>query len=156
MCNFRRNIFQTILIFLIAASMSACSLFTGNLKEGISLIEKKDYEKAITVLDSEIDSARTPQAAAKAYKYRGIAKAELKDYRHAYTDFQIAWKLSCTLAPKYLADDKASTNEEYNDCNSVIPEKLHEIKHFLSDFSAIMATQKAAEIMSKKYPAFAR
>lgn len=144
----------TALLLLALMSASGCSYFSDNLQEGIKLTDKGQYDQAVNELNQEIKIASDPASVAQAYKYRGIAKTGLKEYRDAYSDLQIAWKLSCTLAPKFIPPNgpKSST---FEDCNKNIPQLLNNVRPFLSDFATIMATQKAAEIMKRKYPAFA-
>lgn len=145
----------TIAIYLTVACLCSCSITEDHLPKGIHLTESREYKQAEAILTDEIDRASEPETVARAYKYRAIARVGLKEYREAFTDMQIAWKLSCTLAPKFIHHN-ATAPATYSDCNYDIPERMSEIKLFLSDFAAIMATQDAVKILKSNYPAFAR
>ncbi len=143
-----------LLLAWVILFSTGCTAFRGNMQEGIELNKSRHYKEAAEIFSAEIHAATTPESAAMAYKYRAIARTGMKDYREAFSDLQIAWKISCTLAPKFPPPANA-TSPQYEDCNRNIPKLIEDLRPFLSDFAAIMATQEAAKTMKRRFPAFA-
>ncbi len=136
-------------------------MFSGSLQQSHDYLHEKRYDAAVERLDSIIKSDAPEIEKAEAFLLRGEAYTALKEYRHAYRDLQVAWKLSCHL---YQTSPPAAENNKTPDtsfnssvaCIETIPLLIDELKPFTSDFGAIMATQEASALVKSLFPGLPR
>lgn len=161
---------SAVLIAFLTALLSGCTLFRNPINSAIELSGEKQYDKAVQLLDEVIESDASDITKAQAFMLRGKAYKNLHEYKYAYRDLQVAWKISCDIYQNYpehelLSKDyySNSTNPESSApfhpayaCVEAIPVLLDNLKPFTSDFAAIMATQDAARIIKNKFPQLSR
>ncbi|WP_245576997.1 tetratricopeptide repeat protein [Maridesulfovibrio zosterae] len=120
--------------------------------------QKAQYNSAIKSLDHFIDSDANEYEKASAFLLRGKTYINLKEYRYAYRDLQVAWKLSCHI----YQNENNSTPTEMNDydpakaCIEQIPILIDNLKPFISEFGAIMSTQEASALVKIIFPEISR
>lgn len=133
---------------------ASCSLINSPLDQAQEYSKEARYDAAVERLTDVIDSNVSEREKAQAFMLRGQAYKNLKEYRYAYRDFQVAWKLSCHLY-QVLSTPSEKDNTNFNTakaCTEEIPLMIDELKPFTSDFGAIMATQDASAIVKKMFP----
>ena len=158
-----------LIILLLAAP--GCSFFYKPIEQAHEYTLQKRYDAAIAKLSDIIDSDNTEEEKAQAFMLRGQSYISLKEYRKAYRDLQVAWKLSCylyqTAPPQQLkiateggqtphtanaTQESPITFSPVQACIQDLPVLIDELKPFTSDFGAIMATQEASAIMKELFP----
>ena len=83
-----------IIIFLIFFIYLPSSIFSVTISDAASLMEKKEYQKSIEILDSLITD--NPEYAI-AHLYRGYAYMMLEKYENALSDYKKADEISSTV-----------------------------------------------------------
>ncbi len=149
---FHNTLLPLILICLLVPA--GCSLIRSPLNQAREYSKNEQYDAAVEKLTGIIDSDASEQEKAQAFMFRGYAYSNLKEYRYAYRDYQVAWKLSCHI---YQNLNETTENNETEfvpaqACIEEIPPLIDELKPFTSDFGAIMATQEASAIVKKMFP----
>ncbi|SDL39805.1 hypothetical protein SAMN05660337_2911 [Maridesulfovibrio ferrireducens] len=155
---------------LSSVLFSGCAYFGNPINDAIELNNEKQYEQAVQQLNHVIESDASAVAKAQAFMLRGKSYINLHEYRYAYRDLQVAWKVSCDLyqnSPDYVLTPPNSTSNSSEPnpdstpaapfhpahaCVETIPLLIDELKPFTSDFAAIMATQDASAIIKKMFP----
>ncbi|MFW5499454.1 MULTISPECIES: hypothetical protein [unclassified Maridesulfovibrio] len=158
---------------LLLAS-SGCSIFYKPIEQAQYYALNQQYDAAVDELSDLIDSDASEEEIAQAFMLRGEAYTSLKEYRYAYRDLQVAWKLSCHIyqispepqQPEKNAPHQESTNATQEPapapfspaqaCIEQLPQLIDNLKPFTSEFGAIMATQEASAIVKKLYPEMPR
>ncbi|CCO22167.1 hypothetical protein [Maridesulfovibrio hydrothermalis] len=141
------------MLTLTMLTTAGCSFITSSLNQAHQYNKEKNYEAAVTKLTDIIDSDTSNKLKAQAFMVRGQSYINLKEYRYAYRDLQVAWKLSCHIYQITPATN--STADEFDTataCIEKIPFLIDELKPFISEFGAIMATQQASSIVKKMFP----
>lgn len=132
---------------------------------------QQQYDDAVDELTGLIKSDAPETEKAQAFMLRGEAYASLKEYRYAYRDLQVAWKLSCHIyqtspipqqepeAPVQKPSGNATQQEVAPEpftpaqaCIEQLPRLIDDLKPFTSEFGAIMATQEASAIVKEMFP----
>lgn len=149
--------FTAVLLLFFLSLLTGCALFTGSLQQSQDYMREQKYEEAVERLDEVIESDASEEEKAHAFLLRSEAYTALKEYRYAYRDLQVAWKLSCHLYQTLPLRQKNATlsKDSFNTttaCIEKIPLLLDELKPYTSDFGAIMATQEASSIFKKMFP----
>ncbi len=160
-------------MLLLAAP--GCSFFYKPIEQAHVYALQKEYDAAVAKLTDIIDSDYTEEKKAQAFMLRGQAYTSLKEYRKAYRDLQVAWKLSCHLYQSKpleqvdMAQDAQMEQQTTNAtgqgpmpfssakaCIEDLPFLIDELKPFTSEFGAIMATQEASAIVKEMFPELPR
>lgn len=132
---------------------------------------QQQYDDAVDELTGLIKSDAPETKKAQAFMLRGKAYASLKEYRYAYRDLQVAWKLSCHIYqtspvpqqepetpvqnPSGNATQQEVAPEPFTParaCIEQLPRLIDDLKPFTSEFGAIMATQEASSIVKEMFP----
>ncbi|WP_320170626.1 hypothetical protein [Maridesulfovibrio sp.] len=153
----RLSIAAKLILILLLIMANGCAMMHGSLDQAQEYSRESNYEAAVQTLDNVIGSDESESVKAHAFMLRAEAYSSLKEYRSAYRDLQVAWKLSCHLYQK--GPDAADAESDFNtakSCTEKIPLLIDELKPFISDFGAIMATQEAAAIVRKIFPELPR
>lgn len=145
-----------LILFLLA--IPGCSFMSSSLDQAQEFSREKQYDDAVEELNDIISSDATETEKAQAFMLRGKAYTSLKEYRYAYRDLQVAWKLSCHIYQHFPepAENSSETFDTANACIEQIPILIDNLKPFTSDFGAIMATQNASAIVKKLFPSIPR
>ncbi|WP_291328949.1 hypothetical protein [Desulfovibrio sp. UCD-KL4C] len=158
---------SVVLIAFLTGFLQGCTLFGNSINNAIELRSEKQYDKAVQLLDNIIDSDASDITKAQAFMLRGKSYTSLHEYKHAYRDLQVAWKISCEIYQNYpehkllpKTTNSNSTKTEPSQslfqpayaCVETIPILLDNLKPFTSEFAAIMATQEASKIIKKMFP----
>jgi len=160
-------IVRSVILIAFLTFPQGCTFFGNSINNAIELSSEKQYDKAVQLLDNVIESDASDLTKAQAFMLRGKNYTSLHEYKYAYRDLQVAWKISCEiyqnspehkLLPKtaYSNSTKAeSSHSQFHPayaCVETIPILLDNLKPFTSDFAAIMATQEASKIVKKMFP----
>jgi|GEM_PF-2762515 hypothetical protein len=161
------------LLCLLLSATGGCSFFYSPIDQAQEYTRHKQYDDAVAKLTDMIDSDYSEEEKAQAFMLRGQAYTSLKEYRYAYRDLQVAWKLSCHIyqisPPAAPAKAKESSQQAptangtqpetprtpftpARACIEEVPRLIDELKPFTSEFGAIMATQEASSIVKKMFP----
>lgn len=164
----------TGVLIIIMLGTPGCSFFYKPIEQAHEYTLHKEYDAAVEKLTDIIDSDYTEEEKAQAFMLRGQAYTSLKEYRKAYRDLQVAWKLSCHLyqsklpsqtltaekdLTQHTANGTVQSPKAFNTaqaCIEDLPFLIDELKPFTSDFGAIMATQEASAIVKKMFPEIPR
>ncbi|WP_320005831.1 hypothetical protein [Maridesulfovibrio sp.] len=169
--------FRSLSAVLIVLALAApgCSFFYKPIEQAHEYTLQKKYDAAVAKLTDIIDSDYSEAEKAQAFMLRGQAYSSLKEYRRAYRDLQVAWKLSCHLYqsdPSAKHENVPATQNEPQSTNATaqnqltfssakacikdLPFLIDELKPFTSEFGAIMATQEASAIVKEMFPELPR
>ncbi len=158
---------------LMAAT--GCSFFYKPIEQAKHYALQQQYDAAVDELSDLIDSGAPEEEKAQAFMLRGKAYTSLKEYRYAYRDLQVAWKLSCHIyqnspatQPSDIDTQKEPATENATQeaapaqfspalaCIEQLPQLIDALKPFTSEFGAIMATQEASAIVKQMFPEIPR
>ncbi|WP_432737597.1 hypothetical protein [Maridesulfovibrio sp. FT414] len=148
----------TAVILLLLLLAQGCAVFTGSLDKAMQYSRESRHSEAVGQLDSVIKSNASESDKAQAFLLRAKKYKALREYRYAYRDLQVAWKLSCYLYQTETTPT-APGSEPFNSaqaCTEHIPLLIDDLKPFVSDFSAIMATQEASALVKQLFPELPR
>ena len=161
------SIIRSIILIAFLTFLQGCAFFGNSINNAIELRNEKQYEKAVQLLDNVIESDASDITKAQAFMLRGRNYTSLHEYKYAYRDLQVAWKISCEiyqnspehkLLPKIISSNSTKTEPSQpqfhpaDACIETIPILLDNLKPFTSDFAAIMATQEASKIIKTMFP----
>ncbi|WP_320174805.1 hypothetical protein [Maridesulfovibrio sp.] len=153
---------------------TGCSFFYKPIEQAQYYALNQQYDAAVDELSYLIDSDAPEEEKAQAFMLRGKAYTSLKEYRYAYRDLQVAWKLSCHIYQISPEPQQAAKTEQHQEsvnatqepapvpfspalaCLEQLPQLIDNLKPFTSEFGAIMATQEASAIIKKMYPEMPR
>lgn len=168
-----------LLMFLFLGAASGCSIFYNSMDQAQEYARHRQYDQAVCKLTGIIESAAPEIEKAQAFMLRGEAYTSLKEYRYAYRDLQVAWKLSCHIyqtspaqlpaaqqsATPYSGTNSTTAHSEDRHakqfspamaCIDRIPLLIDKLKPLTSEFGAIMSTQEASAIVKKMFPELPR
>ena len=152
---------------------SGCSFFYKPIEQAQHYALQQEYDAAVDELTGIIESAAPEEVKAHAFLLRGEAYTSMKEFRYAYRDLQVAWKLSCHIyqtspvesiaaaSKPALPQPSANTTQVESPpepflpaqaCIEDLPQLIDSLKPFTSEFGAIMATQEASAIVKKMFP----
>lgn len=149
-----KNIAGLIVVLLL---LTGCA---GNMKDGVALLEKGEYQQAAEAFEKDIKKERNLD---EAYHGLGIAYFELEDYEDAVEAFELALKhdtkvtaiLCSFLGASYLETeeyDKAlDAYERGLSCEDLTEELEQEIQFNLIAVYENMANWDAAKKQMDKY-----
>lgn len=164
---------STTLLTLMLIGTSGCSFFYKPIEQAQHYALQQEYDAAVDELTDIIESDAAEEEKAHAFMLRGEAYASMKEFRYAYRDLQVAWKLSCHIyqtspleplpAVSKSAQPQPAANATQADfipepflpaqaCIEQLPRLIDDLKPFTSEFGAIMATQEASAIVKKLFP----
>ncbi|NDV25535.1 hypothetical protein [Desulfovibrio sp. JC010] len=167
------RILTCLSLFLLLFSISGCSFFYQPIEQAQEYTRHHEYDAAVDKLSDIIDSDYSEEEKAHAFMLRGQAYTSLKEYRYAYRDLQVAWKLACHIyqvsppaEPVTAAEEPQAPPAENGTqqspapapfvparaCIEQLPRLIDELKPFTSEFGAIMATQEASAIVKEMFP----
>ncbi|OEU70799.1 MAG: hypothetical protein BA863_13420 [Desulfovibrio sp. S3730MH75] len=154
---------NVLLLSFISIFISGCAIFGSSIDHAIELTNEKEHEKAVQYLTGIIESGATPLTKAEAFMLRGENYTSLREYRYAYRDLQVAWKVSCEIYQSTPisetpppTDNSTSSFSSAKACTETVPFLIDELKPFTSDFAAIMATQEASALTKEHFPELAK
>ncbi|WP_319778893.1 hypothetical protein [Maridesulfovibrio sp.] len=158
---------------LLLLAATGCSFFYKPIEQAQEYTRHQEYDAAVNKLTDIIDSDYSEVEKAQAFMLRGQAYTSLKEYRYAYRDLQVAWKLTCHIYQTSPAPQPTTVPEEPESrpasnstarkaapvpftparaCIEDLPRLIDDLKPFTSEFGAIMATQEASTIVKKMFP----
>ncbi|NDV22538.1 hypothetical protein [Desulfovibrio sp. JC022] len=161
------------LLLCTLVTTTGCSFFYKPIEQAQQYALLQQYDAAVDKLTDVIDSDASEEEKAQAFMLRGEAYTSLKEYRYAYRDLQVAWKLSChiyqtfptpqlpavTEAPQSQSTGNSTQQEPApkpftpaRACIEQLPRLIDELKPFTSEFGAIMSTQEASAIVKEMFP----
>lgn len=147
----------SVLLILVLFLLTGCA---GNMKEGIELLEKGNYDKAVETFEKDINKGRN---LAEAYRGLGIACFELQDYEGAVEAFELARQHETEETAVFLSFLGASylETEQYEkaldayecslSCEDLTEELKQEIQYNLIAVYEKMANWDAAKKQMKQY-----
>ena len=152
------KIIINILAIYTLLGISGCSLMFDSLEQARRYNQEAQYNSAIKSLDHLIDSDADEYEKASAFMLRGKTYINLKEYRYAYRDLQVAWKLSCHIYQNEhdSIQKKIGGFDPAKACTEQIPVLIDDLKPFISEFAAIMSTQEASTIVKTIFPEIPR
>ena len=177
MNNLRHKIssLTTVILFAGLIAVPGCSFFYKPIEQAQHYALQQQYDAAVNELSDLIDSDAPEEEKAYAFMLRGKAYTSLKEYRYAYRDLQVAWKLSCHIYQNSPAPQQPDTNKQIVPvtenatqeaspppfspalaCIEQLPQLIDALKPFTSEFGAIMATQEASAIVKQMFPEMPR
>ena len=124
-----------ILMLICALWMTGCAT---PVSEGAELLEKKEYKQAVEKFTEAIDEK---EDLAEAYKGKGIAQWELKDYKNA--------KDSMEKALKNGVEETAVLYQIMGDCDMALEDYESALSNYLKGMSCEDVDEKQIQEMSR-------
>lgn len=145
---------KSVLLFALLL-FCGCAAISRSPEQCTEARYEAEVEKLTDVIESEVSDSEK----ARSFMLRAETFSAMREYRYAYRDLQVAWKLTCHLyqnGAEAVSEKTPASFDAATACIETIPVLIDKIKPLTSDFAAIMATQEASAIVKKMFPAIPR